>query len=126
MYFFKCRPVAQHEARGIFGELLGIETARRWRDAESGESKTRGIQQRLDAGHREAVLLHVEEQVAALAAHEEIVERRHLREVSGRGSEKVAPATADVVLRRRIALHGDVAARRNDGAAAEFAVEPQH
>src|ERR1041385_8472744 len=104
-------------AAAEFGERRRVEV-------EAKELEAGVAQERLDLRQRQAVLLHIEEQVAAAAQAEEI---RRCEQVSERqpGRRHVLPEAADAVGGRSVAALGDERARRSDCRAAALAVEPE-
>src|SRR5262249_12864163 len=117
---FESRPVIEPQHAGIVGKPLPIGGGNRARQLEADQSKPKPAEQGLDLRDGEAMLLDVEQHVAALAHAEEIVE---LLEASKLTTQQGLPGLADAPRRRRITALGAKRAPRNDVAAGELAIE---
>jgi hypothetical protein len=99
----------------VAGELPRVVPARLRLESEAEELQIVLGDERGDLGQGQAMLLDVEQKVAAFAEAEEIPKRAHVLERRAVGAiEQLLPAAADVVRGRAIAARGDEIARRND------------
>src|SRR5262249_18895094 len=117
---FELPPVFESPHAGIVGKPLPIGGGDGGRKLEAGQSKIKRAEQGFDLRDGETMLLHVEQQVAALAHAEEIVE---LLEASKLACQQGLAAFADAARRRLKAALGAKRTPRNDVAAGELAVE---
>src|SRR6185312_8360844 len=107
----------------IVGISRGVKTRDVGTQYESFEAQAERIEMRSDSRQREAVLLHMEQQVAAFGGHVEVAAQREPRERIVALAEQRLPAAAYVVARRTIAALRDERSRGDDVGARALAVE---
>src|ERR1700738_3109158 len=121
MLRFECLPGVQIRHRGILREARAVVRERLRYELKPDELQLMLAQERGDLGNRELMLLHMEQEIAALADTEIIRVARHRFHRRG---QQLPAATADVARRRTRPLPRKTRPCRADLLPRDLAVEP--